>query len=151
MIRNIFSNIKDEFKKKHFYSFFILGIVIFTFIVVAYFVRFPNSSTKNIFSILFVASLVTSLIFIIILLLKVGFWNSISKSYKESKVSVGSYKEERKMLKMSEAEKKLYREQIRKRNQEKINKPMINNIVFYLNSFIFMSLFIIFILVHTFV
>ncbi|MCU9934917.1 hypothetical protein [Mycoplasmopsis cynos] len=86
--------------------------------------------------------------FVIIFLIKKGFWNSISKSYRESKISVGSFKDERKMLKMSQIEKQAFREEIKKKNQEKINKPKMNNLVLFLNSIIFGILFITFLLIY---
>lgn len=129
MINNFLKNIIIELRKKHFYLMFLLGIIIFIVIIVTYFITRNKILTKDVFSLLTVSSMVCSLIFVIIFLIKKGFWNSISKSYRESKISVGSFKDERKMLKMSQIEKQAFREEIKKKNQEKINKPKMNNLV----------------------
>ncbi|WP_117275534.1 hypothetical protein [Mycoplasmopsis edwardii] len=148
MIKKLISQISIELKNKHFYLFLLLGIIIFLTIIIAYFIKYPNASTKEAFSLLSVASIATALLFTIIFLLKYGFWNSISKSYKESKTSVGSYREERKMLKMTEAERRVYRKDLKRRNEERLKKPRMSNWVFHLNSFIFGSLFILFIIIY---
>ncbi|MCU9935826.1 hypothetical protein NWP96_01420 [Mycoplasmopsis cynos] len=127
---------------------FLLGIIIFIVIIVTYFITRNKILTKDVFSLLTVSSMVCSLMFVIIFLIKKGFWNSISKSYHESKISVGSFKDERKMLKMSQIEKQAFREEIKKKNQEKINKPKMNNLVLFLNSIIFGILFITFLLIY---
>lgn len=127
---------------------FLLGIIIFIVIIVTYFITRNKILTKDVFSLLTVSSMVCSLMFVIIFLIKKGFWNSISKSYRESKISVGSFKDERKMLKMSQIEKQAFREEIKKKNQEKINKPKMNNLVLFLNSIIFGILFITFLLIY---
>ncbi|WP_223216302.1 hypothetical protein [Mycoplasmopsis cynos] len=148
MINNFLKNIIIELRKKHFYLMFLLGIIIFIVIIVTYFITRNKILTKDVFSLLTVSSMVCSLMFVIIFLIKKGFWNSISKSYRESKISVGSFKDERKMLKMSQIEKQAFREEIKKKNQEKINKPKMNNLVLFLNSIIFGILFITFLLIY---
>ncbi|WP_322962071.1 hypothetical protein RRG51_01610 [Mycoplasmopsis cynos] len=148
MINNFLKNIIIELRKKHFYLMFLLGIIIFIVIIVTYFITRNKILTKDVFSLLTVSSMVCSLMFVIFFLIKKGFWNSISKSYRESKISVGSFKDERKMLKMSQIEKQAFREEIKKKNQEKINKPKMNNLVLFLNSIIFGILFITFLLIY---
>ncbi|WBP83877.1 hypothetical protein [Mycoplasmopsis edwardii] len=148
MIKKLISQISIELKNKHFYLFLLLGIIIFLTIIISYFIKYPNASAKEAFSLLSVASIATALLFTIIFLLKYGFWNSISKSYKESKTSVGSYREERKMLKMTEAERRVYRKDLKRRNEERLKKPRMSNWVFHFNSFIFGSLFILFIIIY---
>ncbi|UWV93016.1 hypothetical protein [Mycoplasmopsis cynos] len=148
MINNFLKNIIIELRKKHFYLMFLLGIIIFIVIIVTYFITRNKILTKDVFSLLTVSSMVCSLMFVIIFLIKKGFWNSISKSYRESKISVGSFKDERKMLKMSQIEKQAFWEEIKKKNQEKINKPKMNNLVLFLNSIIFGILFITFLLIY---
>ncbi|SYV97637.1 Uncharacterised protein, partial [Mycoplasmopsis edwardii] len=74
MIKKLISQISIELKNKHFYLFLLLGIIIFLTIIIAYFIKYPNASTKEAFSLLSVASIATALLFTIIFLLKYGFW-----------------------------------------------------------------------------
>lgn len=151
MIKKLWFRFKQEIVKKDFYLILAFALIIFLSIIIIDLILKKSYNTKQFLNLLALAAIVTSSILLVILIIKKNFWKSLTKPFKDSKTSVGSFKEERKMRYMSFEEKKIYRQKVTERNLAKQAKPEIDNLIYYFHILIFFFLFSIFFIITYFI
>ncbi|MGZ9797315.1 hypothetical protein ACXYRO_02450 [Mycoplasma sp. 4013] len=126
--------IKSQFKSKRFYYILLAYFLIF-WLIFAISAGINHKKDVNWIINAFTASALITLAFVLLILVfKWGFMERTFERFRENKSISSRYKEEKKMLRMTHAEKVVYLEQKKQKQQPKIKK---SNFPFYFNLIIY--------------